>query len=115
MNLRTKPLLWASLAAALALTACGSVKIGRIDADPSRYRNRTVRVTGTVTNSFGALGTGGYQIDDGTGKIYVLSTGSGVPNRGSRVTVTGTVQPGVSIMGRSLGTAIREEHHKVRY
>jgi hypothetical protein len=97
----------------VVLTACGSVKIGRINADPSRYQNRVVRVTGTVTNSVGVLGTGGYQIEDETGKIYVISR-TGVPSRGSRVNVTGVVSPGVQVLGNPIGVAIREESHRVR-
>lgn len=101
-------------AAALLLSACAStVRIGRINADPTRYTNRTVNVQGRVTTALGALGTGGYQVDDGTGKIYVISS-TGVPSRGSTVKVTGRVMSGVNILGRSFGTAIREEHHKVR-
>ena len=42
--------------------------IGRINADPSRFRNQTVHVTGTVTNSVGLMGKGGYQIEDQTGR-----------------------------------------------
>src|SRR5579885_3185717 len=55
--------------AAILLAGCGSVKIARINADPSRYRNHTVRVTGVVVNSMGAFGTGGYEIEDDTGRI----------------------------------------------
>jgi hypothetical protein len=98
---------------AIFLTGCGGVKIGRINADPSRFRNQTVHVSGTVVNSVGVLDTGGYQLDDGTGKIYVLSR-SGVPSRGSHVTVTGRVSPGVEVLGQPVGAAIREESHKVR-
>lgn len=95
------------------LTACGSIKIGRINADPSRYANRTVSVTGRVTNSVGILGTGGYQLEDETGRIYVLSR-TGVPSRGSRVRVTGSVTPGVTVLGQAVGVAIREQNHSVR-
>ena len=95
------------------LTACGSIKIGHINADPSRYQNRVVHVTGTVTNSVGLLGTGGYQIEDETGKIYVISR-RGVPSRGSRVSVTGVVSPGVQVLGNPLGVAIREERHRIK-
>jgi hypothetical protein len=102
-----------TLAGSVLLAGCGSVRIGRITADPSRYANRTVSVRGTVTNSVGLLGTGGYQIEDETGKIYVLSQ-SGVPSRGSRVRVTGTVTPGAQVLGNSVGTLIREHHHSVK-
>src|SRR5689334_1583721 len=97
--------------AALALAGCGSVKIARINADPSRFYNRTVRVDGRVTTSVGLLGTGGYQIDDGTGRIYVISR-TGVPSGGAHVAVTGTVMGGAQILGQTIGTAIREDHHK---
>src|SRR5690348_6065688 len=97
----------------LWLSGCAGVTIARINADPSRYYNRTVRVEGTVVTSVGFLGTGGYQLDDGTGKIYVVSR-TGVPSGGSRVEVTGTVVGGAQILGRTVGTAIREEHHTVR-
>lgn len=107
-------IIWAAaLAGALSLTACGAEKIRRINADPSRYYNRTVRVQGTVTTSVGLLGAGGYEIDDGTGKIYVLSR-TGVPSSGSRVSVTGSVVGGAQVLGRPLGTAIREQSHKVK-
>jgi hypothetical protein len=95
------------------LTACGSVKIGRINADPSRYRNRTVSVSGRVTNSVGLLGTGGYQVEDETGKIFVISR-SGVPSRGSEVQVKGSVTPGVTVLGQAVGVAIREQSHRVK-
>ena len=98
---------------ALLLAGCAPLTIGRINADPSRFRNRTVRVTGTVTNSVGLLGKGGYQLEDNTGKIYVIS-GKGVPSRGSRVTVTGRVNPGAEVLGTAVGVTIREDSHRVK-
>jgi len=103
----------ALLSLAVVLSACGSIKIARINADPSRYANRSVTVTGRVVNSVGIAGTGGYQIEDNTGRIYVLSR-SGVPSRGSVVKVTGTVAPGVQVLGNPVGVAIREEQHRVK-
>jgi hypothetical protein len=97
----------------VVLSACGSIKIARINADPSRYANRTVTVTGKVVNSVGVLGTGGYQLEDNTGRIYVLSR-SGVPSRGSVVKVTETVSPGVQVLGNPVGVAIKEQQHRVK-
>src|SRR5947208_4131772 len=94
-------------------TGCGSVKIARINADPSRYQNRSVRVSGTVTTSAGILGTGGYQIQDDTGKIFVVSR-SGVPSSGSRVNVTGRVIAGAQVLGKPMGVVIREEQHRLK-
>jgi hypothetical protein len=111
VGMKATPVLLLTLAA-LLLSACGSVKIARIAADPSRFQNKTVRVNGTVTNSFGALGTGAYQVDDGTGKLYVISS-TGVPSKGSQVAVTGNVINGITVMGKSVGLALREHKHKV--
>jgi ABC-type Zn2+ transport system substrate-binding protein/surface adhesin len=102
-----------AMAAGLTLTACAPVTIARINQDPSRFRNQTVHVDGTVVTSVGFLKTGGYQIDDGTGKIYVVSK-SGVPSSGSKVSVTGRVMPGAEVLGQALGTAIVEQSHSVK-
>ncbi len=112
--MKKKTLLVAASALGLLLTGCGTVRIARINADPSRYYNRTVRVGGRVVTSVGLLGTGGYQIDDGTGRIYVVSR-TGVPSSGSQVVVTGTVMGGAQILGQTVGTAIREQSHSVKY
>src|SRR3954452_10337153 len=98
----------------LALTGCGTVRINRILADPARYHTRNVAVEGRVVNVVGALNMGVYEVDDGSGRIYVVSS-RGVPTRNAHVKVHGVVTPGVNIMGRSLGTAIREDKHRVRY
>jgi hypothetical protein len=96
------------------LAGCGSTKIGRVLADPARYSNRNVTVEGQVTQSVGAFIAGVYQVEDETGKIYVLSS-RGVPAKGARVKVEGTVTPGLSLMGKSIGTTIRERDHKVKF
>ena len=80
---------------------------------PQPVPEPVVHVEGRVTNSFGALGTGGYQVDDGTGRIYVISN-RGVPSRGSKVAVSGRVMNGITAMGRSFGTTIEEHGHRVR-
>ncbi len=109
-----KPVLAAAtLCVTLFLSACGSVRIGSIVADPTRYHNRTVRVTGTVTTGAGVLDKGGYQVRDDTGSIIVISS-TGVPAAGSLVTVTGTVHSGVNVLGRPLGTTLRERSHRVK-
>ena len=112
--MRRESVLLLIFAAGLLMTACAPTRIGRILDDPGHYRNRSVRVEGTVVASAGLLGTGAYQVEDGSGKIYVVSR-SGVPRTGARVEVEGPVVGGVELMGQSLGTAIREREHKLRY
>lgn len=112
--MRKNPAIWMfAFSAALLLSSCAYTKIGKITADPARFHNQTVRVEGRVTNSFSALSVGGYQIQDDTGKIFVLSN-RGVPSGGSKVAVSGTVMEGVTVMGRSFGTTIQEHDHRVR-
>ena len=87
------------LAAVFLLTACPSqTTISKINADPGRYRGKEVGIVGNVTDSYGVLGNGAYEIDDGTGRIWV-ATRRGVPSRGSRVGVKGRVLNGFP-MGR---------------
>jgi hypothetical protein len=111
----SKKLRFLLIPAVIILSGCGSTKIGRILADPGRYQNRSVTVEGNVTNVVGAYVAGVYQVEDETGKIYVVSMGRGVPNKGVRVRVNGNVTPGLNAMGKSWGTAIRERDHKVRF
>jgi hypothetical protein len=60
------------LAVVLLLTACPSqTTISKINADPGRYRNKEVAIVGNVTDSYGVLGNGAYEIDDGTGRLWV--------------------------------------------
>jgi hypothetical protein len=113
MSLRSRTI-WFIAAIALFLAGCGTVRIGRILDEPTRYRDRTVRVSGRVDGSFGAMAAGVYRVDDGTGRIYVLSN-RGVPRSGTSVSVKGRVQSGITVGSRSYGTAIREEGHRVHY
>jgi len=97
----------------LVLAGCESIEIAKIKQDPSRFQGKTVQVEGTVTTSFGAMNMGGYEIQDETGSIYVISN-HGVPSGGAKVVVQGTVFTGAMLAGRSLGVAIREKEHKVK-
>jgi hypothetical protein len=88
------------IVAALALTACPSkTTISQIAADPGKYQNKEVGLIGTVTDSYGVLGNGVYELDDGTGRIWVMTT-RGVPARGSRVGVSGRAYTGLQFGGR---------------
>lgn len=102
------------LAATLVFTACPSqTTISRINADPGRYRNKEVGIVGTVTDSYGVLGQGAYEIDDGTGRLWVV-TRRGVPSKGSRVGTKGKVYTGFNFGGRSFGTVLEETDRRVK-
>jgi hypothetical protein len=112
--LRKAFFLCAILAGALALTACPSkTTIAKINQNPSRYQNQQVGLIGTVTDSYGVLGNGIYELDDGTGRIWVMTT-RGVPTKGTRVGVSGHVHTGVSFGGRTYGLVLQEEQRRTK-
>jgi hypothetical protein len=112
--LRKTAVFLALLSGTILLTACPSqTNIARINADPGRYRGKEVGIAGTVTNSYGVMGQGAYEIDDGTGRIWVATT-RGVPARGSRVGAKGYVHSGFSWAGRSYGTVLEEKDRRSR-
>jgi hypothetical protein len=97
----------------LLLAACDRLKIGDIKADPGRFNNKEVTVAGKVTGlSIGALNTGFYEIDDGTGKLYVLSSSRGAPSKDAYVGVKGTIMPTFTFLGRNYATVLRESDRK---
>jgi hypothetical protein len=101
------------LAAMVVLAACPQqVTVAEIKADPGRFSGKEVTISGNVTSSFGALGQGAYEVEDGTGKIWVLTESGGVPGQGARVRVSGRVNTGITFAGRSFGTVLRESSRK---
>ncbi len=102
------------LAAVVLLTACPSqTTISKINADPARYRNKEVAIVGTVRDSYGVLGNGAYEIDDGTGRLWVV-TRRGVPSRGARVGAKGRIYTGFNFGGRNFGTVLEENDRRAR-
>ena len=112
--IRKSAVLLAIIGGILLLTACPSqTNIARINADPGRYRNKEVGIIGRVTDSYGVMGNGAYEIDDGTGRIWV-ATRRGIPSRGSQVGTKGYVHNGFSFGGRSYGTVIEETDRRAK-
>jgi hypothetical protein len=87
--------LFVLLIAAISSAACATT-INKVLADPSRYRDRDVKLSGSVVDSYAVLGNGAYQLDDTTGRLWIVSN-AGVPRRGARVSVTGRVREGFSL------------------
>jgi hypothetical protein len=103
----------AVIAIMLATAACPPHKsIADINRDPGRFGNHEVAIAGRVVSSWGALGTGMYQIDDGTGTMWVISNGYGVPAKGIKVGVSGYIQPTFSLGGRSFATVLKESRRR---
>ena len=115
MRFSRKVLLPIVVACALINSACPNrTRIERIKSDPARFANKEVAIAGRVTDSYGILGTGAYEIDDGTGRIWVVTRRGGVPSRGSMVGVKGRVYTGFSLGGRSFGTVLEESDRRAQ-
>ena len=95
--------------AALFLAACPPREsIAKINQDPGRFAGKEISVAGRVTDSFGAMGTGVFQLDDGSGTLWVFSKNYGVPGSGAKLAVTGVVEQGFALGGRNFATILRE-------
>lgn len=86
--------------------------IARINRDPGRFANREITVAGRVVNSFGAMGTGVFEVDDGTGRIWIFSERYGIPGRDARVAVTGRIEQGFSFRGRNFAMVLKETQRR---
>jgi hypothetical protein len=84
------------LIGAASSAACASRSINQVLADPSRYTNKEVKLSGSVVDSYSMVGRGVYQLDDNTGRLWIVSD-TGVPRKGARVNVKGTVREGFSL------------------
>ena len=82
--------------------------IEKINRDPGHYAGKEVTIAGRVSSSFGALGSGVFQLDDGTGRMWVFSQNYGVPGNGSKVAVTGQIAQGFNFGGRNFATILKE-------
>lgn len=103
------------VAATIFLAACPARRsIESINRDPARFQSHEVTVAGRVVNSFDVMGVGAFEVDDGTGRLWVYSNKFGVPGNESKVAVTGTIQQGFSLGGRNFATILRETrpHHE---
>jgi len=107
----------------LVSSACASMTVNKIAADPSRYSNREVQLSGAVVDSYSLGSRGVYRIDDGTGQLWVVSE-VGAPRRSARVTVKGRVREGFNLgpladrinlpPGVAVGLVLMESSHKAK-
>lgn len=107
---------------ALVSAGCATKTINQVLADPSRYRNRQVQLSGAVVDSYSLANRGAYRIDDETGQLWVVSD-RGTPRKGARVTVKGTIREGfnlgslgdqINLPGVGVGLVLMESSHKAK-
>jgi hypothetical protein len=111
-------------AASILSGACAAKRtVNELLADPSRFRDDTVTLSGEVVDSYSVADKGAYRIDDGTGQLWVVSD-SGVPRKSARVTVKGKVREGFNFgaladlirlpAGITAGLVLMESSHKAQ-
>jgi len=97
------------IAATLQLAGCPErTTIEHINRSPGHYAGKEVTIAGRVSNSYGALGTGVFELQDETGRMWVFSERYGVPGRDARLAVTGRIQQGFTFGGRNFAVVLRE-------
>jgi hypothetical protein len=97
------------IAAVFPMVGCPTqTSIANINKDPGHFAGKDVSIHGTVSDSFGALGNGVFQIDDGTGRMWVYSQNFGVPGNGTKTEVTGRIEQGFAFGGRNFGVILRQ-------
>jgi hypothetical protein len=108
---------------ALASAACAVRSVNEILVDPSRYRDREVRVSGLVVESYSVGDRGAYRIGDQSAQLWVVSD-RGVPRKDARVIVKGTIREGFNLgslgdlinlpAGVGTGLVLMESSHKAQ-
>lgn len=96
--------------AALLCQGCGATKVSDITQNVDNFKDRHVSLRGKVVETLALpfVHRGAYQLDDGTGKLWIIPAGD-VPERGKQLRVTGTVRSGFEIAGRRLGLVLLEK------
>jgi hypothetical protein len=109
-----------AVALCLGLVGCQATTINKLLAEPNRYHGKEVGLRGSVIKSASILGTGAYQLDDGTGTIWVVSK-RGVPREGARIEVKGEIKDVVDLgsvinLPREVGSGLVlvENEHRAR-
>lgn len=98
-------------AVAMVLSGCQTevTPIKTLLDDPGRFDTQSVRISGTVGNSFSVLNYGAYQVDDGTGTITVVSQKLGAPRQGATVGVAGEFRAAFTLGAESAAVVMEKE------
>jgi hypothetical protein len=92
-------------------------QISRILADPSAFSQKDVAVSGRVTRvldpSAGLLNLAAYQIEDKSGRIWVISR-SGAPSVGREVSLKARIRQDATLGGELFGSILNEVERNVR-
>lgn len=109
-----------ALLSLLVLSGCKDTKvdeISRILADPASFSQKDVTVAGRVTRvldpSSGLLNLAAYQVEDRSGKIWVVSH-SGAPSVGTEVGLKARIRQDFNLGGELFGAVLNEVERRTR-
>ena len=102
-----------ALAALVAATLIGGCKLSRpptvaeILKEPAKYEGKPISVKGTVREPLQFFGHGVCKLDDGTGKLTVITAGTSRSN-GAEATITGTVESAFTLGDNTLVVLVEQ-------
>ena len=103
------------LIAVLVAGCTDHTRIASILNNPNDYIGKEVVIAGTVTRTYGVnliiAEAGAYQVDDGSGKIWVF-TKSSVPSEGTKIGLKGMVSDKIELLGQTLTAVIQEKERR---
>jgi hypothetical protein len=103
---------WVLATAALFFLGCKeTTSIKTLLDDPQRFDGKVVRIVGQVQGSVGVLGFGAYQVNDGTGTLYIVSEGGGTPRQGAKVGVEGTFRSAYTLGTQSVAVLVEQRRY----
>jgi hypothetical protein len=100
------------VATLLLVAGCkGTTPIKTLLDDPSQFDGKSVKIAGAVTGAVGVLGTGAYQVDDGTGRLVVISQEGGAPREGAQVAVKGVFRAAFTFQTETAAVLMESERY----
>jgi len=100
--------------ALLLLASCkggGVTTIKTLLDDPSRFDKQVVRIAGDVEEAAGVLGYGVYRVNDGTGKLTVVTKENGAPRTGAHIGVEGEFRSGFTLGMESIAVLMEKQRY----
>ena len=94
-----------------AFNSHSALTVSELNTQAAGLDGQKVTIEGVVSGSAGVLGKGGFVVTDGASRILVLS-GSGIPEHGSQVKITGTFRKTVSLNSLDYSIIYRDDDYE---